>query len=113
MRMSAIGPKRTFLAALLMSALPPEADMTFCGISLSWWLLGVKRTWACALHMSGNDPKRILHLEHSAAVLNKQCLRISHDQQPDHVVYHSLGARRIAPMFGGTGTLCPQPWSPR
>jgi len=32
--------------------------MAVCGNPLSRSLLGVKRTWACALHMSANDPKR-------------------------------------------------------
>jgi hypothetical protein len=41
-----------------MSAFEGEADMTMCGNLLSRSLLGVKRTWACALHMSAFDPKR-------------------------------------------------------
>jgi len=32
--------------------------MAFCGISLSRSLLGVKRTWLVAAHMSAFDPKR-------------------------------------------------------
>jgi len=32
--------------------------MTVCGISLSRSLLGVKRTWHFAPHMSAFDPKR-------------------------------------------------------
>ena len=35
-----------------------KADMTFCGSQLSPSLLGVKRTWAVAPHMSAFDPKR-------------------------------------------------------
>ena len=34
--------------------------MTFCGSPLSRSLLGVKRTWLIAAHMSANDPKRTL-----------------------------------------------------
>ena len=56
--MSAIGPKRTSLAAPHMSAFGGKADMALCGISLSRSLLGEERTWACALHMSAFDPKR-------------------------------------------------------
>jgi hypothetical protein len=35
-----------------------KADMTFCGSPLLPSLLGVKRTWPIALHMSAFDPKR-------------------------------------------------------
>jgi hypothetical protein len=35
-----------------------KADMTFCGNPLSRSLLGVKRTWLVAAHMSAFDPKR-------------------------------------------------------
>jgi hypothetical protein len=45
-------------SALHMSAFGGKADMTLCGNPLLRSLLGVKRTWACALHMSANDPKR-------------------------------------------------------
>src|SRR6516162_8188913 len=41
-----------------MSAFGGKADMAFCGISLSWSLLGVKRTLRFALQMSAFDPKR-------------------------------------------------------
>jgi hypothetical protein len=37
-----------------------NADIVFCGISLSRSLLGVKRTWVTALQMSAFDPKRTL-----------------------------------------------------
>ena len=56
--MSAIGPKRTSLVALHMSAFGGKADMAFGGMSLSGSLLGVKRTWLFALQMSAYDPKR-------------------------------------------------------
>src|SRR5262245_66186617 len=56
--MSAYGPKRTSLVALRMSAFGGKADVTFCENSLSRSLLGVKRTWRFALHMSACDPKR-------------------------------------------------------
>jgi hypothetical protein len=59
--MSAYGPKRTSLVAAHMSAFGGKADMAFCGISLSRSLLGVKRTWVGALHMSANDRKRTCH----------------------------------------------------
>jgi len=35
-----------------------KADMTSCGNPLSRSLLGVKRTWLFAQHMSAYDPKR-------------------------------------------------------
>src|SRR5262245_6208527 len=41
-----------------MSAFGGKADMTFVGSPLSRSLLGVKRTWVGALHMSAFDPKR-------------------------------------------------------
>jgi hypothetical protein len=41
-----------------MSAFRGKADMAFCGGPLSRSLSAAKRTWACALHMSANDPKR-------------------------------------------------------
>jgi hypothetical protein len=41
-----------------MSAFGGKADMAFCEISLSRSLLGVKRTWLVAAHMSAFDPKR-------------------------------------------------------
>src|SRR4029453_8947382 len=56
--MSAIGPKRTSLVALHMSAFGGKADMTVCGKPLSRSLLGAKRTCPFALHMSATDPKR-------------------------------------------------------
>ena len=58
--MSAIGPKRTSLAAPHMSAFGGKADMTSCGNPLSRSQLGAKRTCPFALHMSANDPKRTL-----------------------------------------------------
>jgi hypothetical protein len=36
---------------------PPNG---LCGNPLSLSLLGVKRTWSIALHMSANDPKRTM-----------------------------------------------------
>ena len=44
----------------IMSAFGGKADITFCGNPLSRSLLGVKRTWLCAPHMSAFDPKRTL-----------------------------------------------------
>jgi hypothetical protein len=41
-----------------MSAFGGKADMALCGNLLLRSLLGVKRTWPFALHMSANDPKR-------------------------------------------------------
>jgi hypothetical protein len=40
-----------------MSAFGCKADMAVCWKSLSRSLLGVKRTWLVALHMSAFDPK--------------------------------------------------------
>src|SRR4029453_4826830 len=51
-------PKQTWASALHMSAFKGKADMTFCGISFSRSLLGVKRTSLVAAHMSAFDPKR-------------------------------------------------------
>src|SRR5262245_44385465 len=56
--MSAIGPKRTSLVALHMSAFGGKADMTLCRSPLSRSLLRVKRTSLFATHMSAYDPKR-------------------------------------------------------
>src|SRR5262245_34159083 len=41
-----------------MSAFGGKADMALCGNSLSRSLLGVKRTWLVAAHMSAFDPYR-------------------------------------------------------
>ena len=41
-----------------MSAFGGKADIQFCGCLLSRSLLGVKRTWFCAPHMSAYDPTR-------------------------------------------------------
>jgi len=40
----------------------PKADMGYCGSPLLRSLLGVKRTWAVAPHMSAFDPKRTSRL---------------------------------------------------
>src|SRR5262249_18985156 len=45
-----------------MSPFGGKADMALCGNSLSRLLLGVKRTWLVAAHMSAFDPKRTLGL---------------------------------------------------
>jgi hypothetical protein len=56
--MSAIGPNQTSASAAHMSAFRGKADMIVCGRPLSRSLLGVKRIWRLALHMSAFDPKR-------------------------------------------------------
>jgi hypothetical protein len=56
--MSAYGPKQTRPCAPHVSAFEGKADMTFCGGPLLRSLLGVKRTWLVAAHMSAFDPKR-------------------------------------------------------
>jgi hypothetical protein len=58
--MSAIGPKQTSAPALHMFAFGGKADMTVCANPLLRSLLGVKRTYRFALHMSAFDPKRTL-----------------------------------------------------
>ena len=58
--MSAFGPKQTCSFAPRMSAFGGKADMTYCGISLSRSLSGVKRTCLVASHMSAFDPMRTL-----------------------------------------------------
>src|SRR5262245_42106206 len=45
-----------------MSAFGGKAEMTGCGCLLSRSLLGVKRTWLIAAHMSASDPKRTWRL---------------------------------------------------
>jgi hypothetical protein len=45
-----------------MSAFRGKADMDFCGSPLLRSLLGVKRTWLVAAHMSAYDPKRTFSL---------------------------------------------------
>jgi hypothetical protein len=40
--------------------------MTIGTCPLSWSLLGVKRTWPIAPHMSANDPKRTLLMDRHA-----------------------------------------------
>src|SRR5262245_55195797 len=56
--MSAFGPKRTSLVAPHMSAFRGKADMTIWASLFLRSLLGVKRTWVGALHMSAFDPER-------------------------------------------------------
>jgi hypothetical protein len=56
--MSALGPKRTWVGALRVSALGGKADMTVCESPLSQSLLGVERTLLFAAQMSPFDPKR-------------------------------------------------------
>ncbi len=56
--MSAFGPKQTLAVALHESAFGGKADMTIAACLLFWSLLGVKRTWRVAAHMSAYDPKR-------------------------------------------------------
>jgi hypothetical protein len=41
-----------------MSAFGGKADITIAACPLLRSLLGAKQTWAFALHMSANDPKR-------------------------------------------------------
>src|SRR5262245_2836833 len=55
-----------------LSAIGGKADMTVCGSPLSRSLLGVKRTWVGALHMSAFDPKRtLLFAPHMSALGGK------------------------------------------
>src|SRR5215467_14591214 len=54
-----------------MSAFGGKADMTLCGNPLLRSLLGVKRTWPFAPHMSAYDPKRTLHSHSSAVPISK------------------------------------------
>ena len=49
--------------------------MAFAGIPLSRSLLGVKRTWAIALHMSASDPKRTSERCPVKMVLNPSAFR--------------------------------------
>src|SRR5262245_2259837 len=53
-------------ALLHTSAFGGKADMTVCGSPLSRSLLGVKRTWLCATHMSAYDPKRTCQVSSGA-----------------------------------------------
>src|SRR5262245_42757972 len=56
--MFAFGPKRTYAAALHMSAFCGKAELALSGNSRSSSFLEVKRTWLVAAHMSAFDPKR-------------------------------------------------------
>src|SRR5262245_49118911 len=49
---------KTVLANSEPSTHGGKADMTVCRSPLSRSLMGVKRTWRCAPHMSAFDPKR-------------------------------------------------------
>src|SRR6516165_9272384 len=51
-----------------MSAFGGKADMPLCESPLSRSLLGVKRTWLVATHMSASDPKRTC--QHSLSTLH-------------------------------------------
>src|SRR5262245_66562294 len=69
-----------------MSALEGKADMTGCRCLLSMSLLGVKRTWLIALHMSAFDPKRTspVYLAPSRAtvrIATMSCLRLGGDNE--------------------------------
>ena len=60
-----------------MSAIGGKADIAFCGISLSRSLLGVKRTWLVAAHMSAYDPKRTSGPAQHALLLRPNLLGFS------------------------------------
>src|SRR5215510_2812578 len=59
-----------------MSAFGGKADMAGCGSPLSRSLLGVKRTWASALHMSAYDPKRTLAYRSTTHLWPLQCVSL-------------------------------------
>src|SRR5262249_27512470 len=67
--MSAFGPKRTCPVAPQESAFGGKADMTGCGCLLLRSLLGAKRTWAGAVHMSAYDPKRTSPVERGQGIV--------------------------------------------
>jgi len=61
-----------------------KADMTFCGSPLLRSLLGVKRTWAVAPHMSAFDPKRTFIMPLSRP-FPQEALRVGRSAtEPDH-----------------------------
>jgi hypothetical protein len=59
--------------------------MLFCGISLSRSLLGAKRTWLVAAHMSAFDPKRTFTMRHVSSTLLRLLLlqRYGHTTQTE------------------------------
>src|SRR5262245_37011531 len=67
--MSAFNPKQKWPRALHMSAFRVIADMTICACLLLRSLLGVKRTWRFAAHMSAYDPKRTSDANPTSALL--------------------------------------------
>ena len=85
-----------------MSAFGGKADMAFCGGPLLRSLLGIKRTWLVAAHMSAFDPKRTwqcfssavtkgchavlrLHLQLS---INKEVVEIINANEPKPRIFH-------------------------
>jgi hypothetical protein len=70
-----------------MSAFGGKADITFCGNPLLRSLLGVKRTWLGAPHMSAFDPKRTWQLIETGnlGLLSDAVWRpLPHNSTPDH-----------------------------
>src|SRR5262245_61829556 len=61
-----------------MSAFGGKADMPPCGSPLLRSLLGVKRTWVVAAHMSAYDPKRTLTCFFSHSPPGRKVLGYSH-----------------------------------
>src|SRR6476660_5398577 len=94
--MSAIGPKQT--CAVHMSAFGGKAHMNFFKNPLSRSLLGVKRTWVIALHMSAFDPKRT-----STSSLN--VVHFEQTRRPDRLTL-SAEPKEIPALIGsGNGEL--------
>src|SRR5262245_8523874 len=70
-----------------MSAFGGKADMAICACLLLRSLLGAKRTWPVALHMSAFDPKRTLTLSrYRAGGFHREGCR-------DHPLYVPTAAR--------------------
>src|SRR5262245_46192575 len=109
--MSAFGPKQTCAIAPPTSAFGGKADMAVCGSPLSRSLLGVKRTWTIALHMSADDPKRTRLCRTPSRVLMRvgTMIVLSLRGGNETARVHFLGWR----CSGGVAAFCARAAAPR
>ena len=63
-------------------AIGSKADMTLCGCLLFRSLLGAKRTYPVALHMSANDPKRTCPVNGSALLTQLELVSCQNSEWP-------------------------------
>src|SRR5215471_9995835 len=99
--MSAIGPKLTSLVAPHMSASGGRADMTVCGCLLSRSLLGVKQTWAGAVHMSAFDPKRTLARSFNTCACTHTSVTLSWYDARSRASGEAMRRREFIMLIGG------------